>query len=130
MLEVAYLLPYEREYGKWYRSKDIKGDFLPFISSLINKKWWLEEELNNHLLQFQQVLKCRKSSLQSYSLIFQAYLIMKEMPFKEEEEEEPLEPLRMEHFHFPLLLLAAGLVLSALSFTAEILIFRIQGGKR
>ena len=54
VLEIAYLLPYEYEYGKWHRSKDtIEGN--PFTSSMINKKWWLEEELNNHLLQFQQV---------------------------------------------------------------------------
>ena len=54
MLEVAFLLSYEMEYGKWYRSKDKKADN-PFASVMINKKWWLEEELNNHFLQFHQV---------------------------------------------------------------------------
>ena len=46
---------------------------------------------------------------------------MKESHFNEEEEEEPLEPLRMEHFYFPLLLLTVGLGLSALTFIAEII---------
>ena len=48
-----------------------------------------------------------------------------EPPFEQEEEMEPLEPLRMEHFYFPLLLWTVGLVLSALSFMAEIVIKRI-----
>ena len=55
MLEIAYLLPYEEEYGKWHKSKDKKGGISPFPSVMINKKWWLEEYLNNHILQFQQV---------------------------------------------------------------------------
>ena len=55
---------------------------------------------------------------------------MKTKIFKEEEEEEPLEPLRMEHFYFPLILLTVGLVLSALCFIAEIIIKpRGQGGQ-
>ena len=64
-------------------------------------------------------------SLSSY-IIFQAGLSVREATFKDEEEEEPLEPLRMEHFYFPLLLLTVGLVLSALSFIAEIIIKRIR----
>ena len=55
VLEVAFLLPYEMEYGKWHRSKDKKGGRNPFHSVMMNKKWWLEEELNNHILQFHQV---------------------------------------------------------------------------
>ena len=56
---------------------------------------------------------------------------MKETPFEQEEEEEPLEPLRMDHFYFPLLLWTVGLGLSALSFIAEIIIKRIgQGAKK
>ena len=50
---------------------------------------------------------------------------VKETPFEQEEEEEPLEPLRMEHFYFPLLLWTVGLGLSALSFMAEIINKRI-----
>ena len=46
---------------------------------------------------------------------------VKETPF-EQEEEEHLEPLRMEHFYFPLLLWTVGLGLSILSFIAEIII--------
>ena len=46
-------------------------------------------------------------------------------PTFEQEEEEPLEPLRMEHFYFPLLLWTVGLVLSTLAFIAEIVIKRI-----
>ena len=54
MLAIAYLLPYEMEYGKWHRSKDKRGGN-PFASVMINKKWWLEEELNNYILQVHQV---------------------------------------------------------------------------
>ena len=51
-----------------------------------------------------------------------------ETGFEQEVEEEPLEPLRMEHFYFPLLLWTVGLGLSALSFIAEIIIKRIGQG--
>ena len=51
---------------------------------------------------------------------------VKETPFEQEEEEEPLEPLRMEHFYFPLLLWTEGLGLSALTFIAEIIFKRIE----
>ena len=54
-----------------------------------------------------------------------------ETDFEQEEKEEPLEPLRMEHFYFPLLLWIVGLGLSALTFIAEIIIKRIgQRGQR
>ena len=53
---------------------------------------------------------------------------MMETPFEQEEEEEPLGPLKMEHFYFPLLLWAVGLGLSTLSFTAEIII-KPRGGR-
>ena len=39
----------------WYRSKEKKGGRIPFPSYLLNKKWTLEEEFNNHMLRFQQV---------------------------------------------------------------------------
>ena len=55
MVEIAFLYPYEIEYGKWHRSKDKRGGENPFTSAMINKKWWLEEELNNLLLQIDQV---------------------------------------------------------------------------
>ena len=52
---------------------------------------------------------------------------MNEVPFQleEEDDEEPLEPLRMEHFYLPLVLLMGGLVLSTVSFIVEIIIKRV-----
>ena len=38
-----------------YRSKERKGGVNPFSSYMLNKKWTLEEEFNNHMLRFQQV---------------------------------------------------------------------------
>ena len=52
--------------------------------------------------------------------------MMIEVPFNVEEEEEPLEPLRMEHFYFPLVLLMGGLILSTVFFLAEIIINRFH----
>ena len=34
--------------GKWHRSKDRRGGDHPFASFMLNKKWTLEEEFNNH----------------------------------------------------------------------------------
>ena len=57
---VAGLSDYEldlenRTEGKrWYRSKQGLGNY-PFASYMMNKKWWLEEDFNNHMLRFQQV---------------------------------------------------------------------------
>ena len=41
-----------------------------------------------------------------------------EVDFPEEVEEEPLEPLRMEHFYFALILWAGGMLMSAIAFLA------------
>ena len=43
-------------YGRYHRSKakKVKAS-LPFGSFMMNKKWTLEEEFNNHILRFQQV---------------------------------------------------------------------------
>ena len=41
-------------------------------------------------------------------------------------DEEELEPLRMEHFYFPLVLLVGGLILSTVFFLAEIIINRFH----
>ena len=51
------ILDYELEWGRWYRSKDRKdtGD-LPFGGYMMNKKWTMEEEFNNHMLRVQQVM--------------------------------------------------------------------------
>ena len=55
VLEISFLLPSEMDLGKWHRSKDRKGGRIPFPSYMMNKKWTLEEEFNNHMLRFQQV---------------------------------------------------------------------------
>ena len=55
VVEKAFLYDYELEYGKWYRSKERKGGRIPFASYLLNKKWTMEEEFNNHMMRFQQV---------------------------------------------------------------------------
>ena len=55
VIEIGFLLDSELAYGKWYRSKDRKGGYHPFGSYMLNKKWTLEEEFNNHMLRFQQV---------------------------------------------------------------------------
>ena len=39
---------------RWHRSKEKQMKF-PFASYMLNKKWTLEEEFNNHMLRFQQV---------------------------------------------------------------------------
>ena len=59
VFEVSYLYDFELEWAKesntsWYRSKEKKGNN-PFTSYMMNKKWTLEEEFNNHLLMFRQV---------------------------------------------------------------------------
>ena len=55
---------------------------------------------------------------------------MNEIPFKEEEEEEQLERLRMEHFYLPLIILFGGLFLSTVTFMLEIIICLIQRNDR
>ena len=57
---------------------------------------------------------------------------MNEVPFQQEEEdeEESLEPLRMEHFYLPLVLLIGGLVLSTVSFILEIIIKRMSESEK
>ena len=58
--EVGFLYKEEYDMAKkhgtsWYRSKEKKGGSNPFASYMLNKKWTMEEELNNHMLRFQQV---------------------------------------------------------------------------
>ena len=56
VLEVSYLRDYMLAWGRLHRSKERKSlDFSPFASYMMNKKWILEEEFNNHILRFQQV---------------------------------------------------------------------------
>ena len=53
-------------------------------------------------------------------------MLINEVPFLVEEEEEPLEPLTMEHFILPLVIFAVGLVLSGVTFILEIIIKLVQ----
>ena len=55
VLEAGVLLNQYLNLGKWHRSTEKKGGYHPFGSYMMNKKWALEEELNNHMLRFQQV---------------------------------------------------------------------------
>ena len=51
-------------------------------------------------------------------------MLVNEVPFQQVEEKAPLEPLRMEHLYFPLIILSGGLFFSALTFIVEIVIGR------
>ena len=53
-------------------------------------------------------------------------MIVNEIPFKAEEEDAEPEPLRMEHFYFPLGLWLVGILLSAFCLLAEISIHRLR----
>ena len=62
--EVAYFDAHELAVAKKYnttfhRSKGSKTGDHPFASYMVNKKWILEEEMNNHILRFQQVKKAK-----------------------------------------------------------------------
>ena len=52
-----------------------------------------------------------------------------EVDFKAKKEDSDPEPLRMEHFYFPLGLWLVGIVLSVFSFLAEIIIHRLGKSK-
>ena len=66
--ERTFLYDYELEWGKWHRSKERKCCANPFGSYMLNKKWTLEEEFNNHILRFQQV-NVTVIDLNSYNII-------------------------------------------------------------
>ena len=55
VVECSFMYDYELEWGKWYRSKERRGGKSPFASYMLNKKWTLEEEFNNHMMRFNQV---------------------------------------------------------------------------
>ena len=120
----------KRKGGKFYRSKDKKDlNRPPFGSYMMNKKWTLEEEFTNHMLMFQQVTGSCIFYIIRYILTFQAGLMIGEASFKEEKEDDEPKPLIMEDFHFPLCLLLAGLILSAIFLLAELFIHRIRKSK-
>ena len=56
-------------------------------------------------------------------------MTVNEVGFKEEKEDDDPEPLRMEHFYFPLGLWLAGLILSAIFLLTEIIIHRRRKSK-
>ena len=62
-------------------------------------------------------------------MTFQAALLVAEVPFKEEEEDDEPEPLGMEHFYFPLVMLLVGLLLSVFFLIAEIIFQRVMKSK-
>ena len=56
VIDTAYLYPSRLRLGKFHRSKDtVATTYQPFASYMVNKKWWLEEQFNTHMLRFQQV---------------------------------------------------------------------------
>ena len=74
--EMPYIMDYELALGRWHRSKDKKNQpYLVFTSYMMNKKWWLEEQFNLHMMRFQQV-KCRylKSEIKQF-YIFNSRLV-------------------------------------------------------
>ena len=95
---------------------------------MINKKWWLEDQFNVHMLRFQQVKFISDKTI--LNIYFQAGLLINVIHYKPEEEEEPLEPLRLEHFYLPLVLWLGGLGLSTLSFMVEIMVKRMKRNDR
>ena len=58
VVELGFLYDFQLAQGKWWRSKEKKGGMNPFASFMMNKKWTLEEEFNNHMMRFQQVRLC------------------------------------------------------------------------
>ena len=47
---------YSLEAGRWHRSKDkVAKPESDFGAYMINKKWWLDEQFNVHMMRFQQV---------------------------------------------------------------------------
>ena len=55
VIEFGMLLESDLKYGKWYRSKEKQERGNPIASYVMNKKWWLEEEMNMHMMRFAQV---------------------------------------------------------------------------
>ena len=62
-------------------------------------------------------------------MTFQAGITINEVNFKAEKEDDEPEPLRMEHFYFPLGMWLVGILLSVFSFLTEIIIHRLTKPK-
>ena len=66
--QCGFLVDYELALGRWHRSKDkIPKPDSDFGSYMMNKKWWLEEEFNVHMMRFQQV-KCRYLLIKQFDI--------------------------------------------------------------
>ena len=122
VIEFGMLMESDLKHGKWYRSKEKREGDNPIGSYVMNKKWWLEEEMNMHMMRFQQVTVTVTFSKLLYNCLFQAGLVVNDVSRRDIQgyDPEPLKPLSMEHFLFPLILWLAGLVLSTLTLLAEI----------
>ena len=130
VVETAFLYNHWSKFGKWHKSKErIEAEYLPMHSYNLNKKWTLEEEFNNHMMRFHQVTVSSVIISINYILTFQAGLTVNVVRFKEEKEDDDPEPLRMEHFYFPLGLWLGGLLLSAIFLLTEIIIHRRRKSK-
>ena len=67
VVEVGYLSSWAKSLGRWHRSKDKKQDQTSnFASYMMNKKWWLEEQFNVHMMRFQQVKKSAPINVKRY----------------------------------------------------------------
>ena len=127
VVESAFLYNQWLKLGRWHKSKErIEVSFLPMHSYNLNKKWTLMEEFNNHMMRFHQVTVSSVIISINYILTFQAGLTVIEVHFNEEKEDDEPEPLRLEHFYFPLGLWLAGLVVSVIFLLAEIIIKWIE----
>ena len=112
-------------WGKWYDGRKTEIQlYSPFASYLMNKKWWLQEELALHLLRFQQVtfdqlhLFLNINSRQDYWSLD----MIRTSLFLKRKKRRSLKS--MEHFYLPLVILFGGLFLSTICFIVEIIIHR------
>ena len=128
--ETGILWPENLALGKWHRSKDrTTKNYSPFGFYMLNKKWTMEEEFNNHMMRFLQVTVSSIYFSFSYILTFQAGLGGTETHFKEVAEQAKTEPLKMEHFHLSLGLWGVGILISTLCFLAEIINHHVRKSK-
>ena len=73
------------------------------------------------MLRFQQVTASSIFILVNQILTFQAGLSIIEVSFDQKPEDPGPEPLRMEHFRFPLGIWMVGLLISLFCFLAEVI---------
>ena len=81
------------------------------------------------MLRFRQVTASYIFTIK-YNLKFQAGLLVNEVSFKVEPDNDKPEPLEMEHFYLPLGLWLAGLVVSTIFLLAEMIAHRSKQSKR